>query len=296
MVHALVHLQGFAAHSAAVPVGGLGHVKPGEDAQIKGAGGLFHIDIDFVVACIQCRNSRLAHIQTGQLVLAAIQPLQFFILAHIQTGQPVSVAIQKIQSGILAHIQTGQLVLVAIQILQFCVLAQIQTGQLVCGAIQFLQCCILAHIQPTQLVYGAIQFLQVGEELDAFQGFHELVLNIDHSGSIPLTLAEGIIIVLIKFCLDVSSEIGVREVGSVNGNGITAAGGRRYRGHDTGIGVIDLGNVQDKGSVDFSNAAVLVGHLSNAFLHRQGAVSVLGGTLQVSDPAYIKVSGQDAGV
>ena len=76
----------------------------------------------------------------------------------------------------------------------------------------------------------------------------------------------------------------------------TAAGGRRYRGHDTGIGVIGLGNIQGKGFVDFSNAAVLVGHLSAAFLHRQGAVSVLGGTLQVSDPAYIKVSGQDAGV
>ena len=75
-----------------------------------------------------------------------------------------------------------------------------------------------------------------------------------------------------------------------------AAGGRRYRGHNTGIGVIGLGNIQGKGFVDFSNAAVLVGHLSAAFLHRQGAVSVLGGTLQVSDPAYIKVSGQDAGV
>ena len=77
---------------------------------------------------------------------------------------------------------------------------------------------------------------------------------------------------------------------------VIAAGGRRYRGHDTGIGVIGLGNIQGKRFVDFSNAAVLVGHLSAAFLHRQGAVSVLGGTLQVSDPAYIKVSGQDAGV
>ena len=86
-----------------------------------------------------------------------------------------------------------------------------------------------------------------------------------------------------------------RAAGGGAARGI-AAGGRRYRGHDTGIGVIGLGNIQGKGFVDFSNAAVLVGHLSAAFLHRQGAVSVLGGTLQVSDPAYIKVSGQDVGV
>ena len=48
-----LHLQGFAAHGAAFPFGGLGHVKPGECTQIKGAGGLFNIDVDHVVACIQ---------------------------------------------------------------------------------------------------------------------------------------------------------------------------------------------------------------------------------------------------
>ena len=49
-----LHLQGFAAHGAANPSTGLIYVKPSrEDAQVKGAGGLFNIDIDFVVTCIQ---------------------------------------------------------------------------------------------------------------------------------------------------------------------------------------------------------------------------------------------------
>ena len=40
LVHARVHLQDFAAHSAVAPVGGLGRVKfTGEGAQVKGAGG-----------------------------------------------------------------------------------------------------------------------------------------------------------------------------------------------------------------------------------------------------------------
>ena len=114
MGRALIHFQGAAVHGAANPSAGLGHVKPGEGAQVKGAGGLFNIDGDLVAACFQCRNNRLAHIQAGQPILAAIQLLQCRILAQIQTGQLVFVASQVPQRRIVAHIQFRQLVPAAI--------------------------------------------------------------------------------------------------------------------------------------------------------------------------------------
>ena len=89
---------------------------------------------------------------------------------------------------------------------------------------------------------------------------HELlpivsIMKINGSDSIPLTLAEEIIIVLIKFRLDVGSEIGVREVGSVNANGA-------IRGNL---------HVQGKGLIAAIAAIVGVGHLGRALIHLQGA-------------------------
>ena len=171
----------------------------------------------------------------------------------------------------------------AIQSNQCRIFAHIQAGQIVFLAPQHLQCYILAHIQTGQIVFGAKQPLQVGEELNALQtrdflsvvSFHD----IDLCDSILLALAERIAITR-KFRLDVGSEIGVREVESVNGNGA----------------IRDDFHVQGKGSVVVIQIAVLVGHRTCIVMHLQFPVSSFVGTHQVSDPAYIKVSGQDAGV
>ena len=157
---ALIHLQGAAVHGAANPFADLGHVKPVEGTQVKGAGGRFHIDVDLVVVCVQCRNSRLVHVQAGQIVFLTIQILQCRIFAHVQFRQLILEAHQPLQCWILAHIQTGQLVIVARQILQRCILRHIQAGQIVLAAPQILQRRIFAHIQTGQLVFGAIQSLQ----------------------------------------------------------------------------------------------------------------------------------------
>ena len=114
MGRARIHFQGAAVHGAANPSTGLAHVKPGKGAQVKGAGGLFNIDGDLVAACFQCRNNRLAQIQTGQLVIGAVQLIQFGILAQIQTGQLVFGASQVPQLRIVVHIQFRQLVPAAI--------------------------------------------------------------------------------------------------------------------------------------------------------------------------------------
>ena len=165
---AIVHRQNAAVYRAALPVGGLAHVKPGEGAQVKGAGGLFNIDVDFVVAARQTSQiCVLAHIQTGQLVFLAKQPLQCCIRAHIQFCQLVFAAIQILQCWVLAHIQFCQLVTDAIQILQFF---------------------ILAHIQFCQLVFAAIQLLQVGKKLNALQAMNVLLVDIDYFDRVPLFL------------------------------------------------------------------------------------------------------------
>ena len=186
---AIVHRQNAAVYRAALPVGGLAHVKPGEGAQVKGAGGFFNIDVDFVVVARQkSQICVLAHVQTGQLVVVAIQIQQRQILAHIQFRQLVVVAVQIPQCWILAHIQTGQPVVAAIQILQCWVLAHIQFCQLIVVAIQILQCCVLAHIQTGQLVVVTNQLLQVGKELNALQAGNIFVVDIDLSDCVPLFL------------------------------------------------------------------------------------------------------------
>ena len=102
----------------------------------------------------------IAHVQTRQLVLTAIQRNQCCVIAHVQTRQLVPTAMQIFQCCVIAHVQTRQLIHTAIQLHQFRILAQIQTCQLVLPAMQRNQCRIIAHIQTCQLVRTAIQICQ----------------------------------------------------------------------------------------------------------------------------------------
>ena len=105
------------------------------------------------------------------------------------------------------------------------------------------------------------------------------VCDFDLSDSIPLALAEGIIIVLIKFRLDVGSEIGVREVGSVNGNGALR----------------DDRHVQGKGITGALAAIVEVGHFGRARVHRQ-SVAAHGAAVPSGGLGHVKCTGEGAQV
>ena len=130
-----------------------------------------------------------------------------------------------------------------------------------------------------------MQLLQVGEELNALQTRELLpvvsVIDIDLRDCIPLVCIQKCIAVFVKL-FEIVSECFIREVESVNAN----------------EAIRDELHVQGKGSVVVvvSQNAVLVSHFPYTRVHCHGSVSVFGSTRQVFDPAYIKVSGQGAGV
>ena len=141
---------------------------------------------------------------------------------------------------------------------------------------------IIANMYAT----SPAEFGELAARLDGEEGVAALEVNV----SCPNVKEGGVL-----FGQDPKLAAAVTAAGRAAASGATT-GGRRYRGHSTGIGVIGLGNIQGKGFVGAAIAEVLVGHLSADRVHCQGSVSVFGSTIQVSDPAYIKVSGQDAGV
>ena len=169
-------------------------------------------------------------------------------LVHVQTslrgGIPVIIAVGRVlgavfhcvlEGGDRTQVQESQLIVVAEKLRQGGVFAHVQRRQLIARAGKAFQGSVFAHVKRCQLITVAVKLFQGGEVLHAFQVRNVFSVAAHRCDRRQLRRAQ-IAVAVFVILLHIFTEVGVREVGRVDGHVSRVGccgGGGESRGQQT---------------------------------------------------------------